>query len=130
VPAAIMFHSSTQWRHWTFRGEEELARCRADANCKFRGRAVASGKVRDGMAAGREGAGGREGASGREGAGGRRPFRPRVAPLKVQQNDPVLLEPHEELAICKYYEKRLLDFCGVFKPAMPRSVVVSGGRGR
>ncbi|XP_075267597.1 cyclin-H isoform X3 [Opisthocomus hoazin] len=39
-----MFHSSTQWRHWTFRGEEELARCRADANCKFRGRAVASGK--------------------------------------------------------------------------------------
>ncbi|NXE28885.1 CCNH protein, partial [Ardeotis kori] len=83
-----MYHSSTQRRHWTFRGEEELARCRADANRKFRGKAVASGKV--------------------------------------QQTDPVLLEPHEELAICKYYEKRLLDFCAVFKPAMPRSVVVSG----
>ncbi|KAM6187776.1 cyclin-H isoform 1-T1 [Sarcoramphus papa] len=80
-----MYHSSTQCRHWTFRGEEELARCRADANRKFRGKAVASGKV--------------------------------------QQTDAILLEPHEELAICKYYEKRLLDFCAVFKPAMPRSVV-------
>ncbi|XP_071586662.1 cyclin-H [Heliangelus exortis] len=83
--ADAMFHSSTQWRHWTFRSEEELARCRADANRKFRSKVVASGKV--------------------------------------QQTDSVLLEPHEELAICKYYEKRLLDFCAVFKPAMPRSVV-------
>ncbi|NWI86427.1 CCNH protein, partial [Pitta sordida] len=33
------------------------------------------------------------------------------APPQVPQGDPVLLEPHEELAICKYYEKRLLDFC-------------------
>ncbi|NXW11825.1 CCNH protein, partial [Fregetta grallaria] len=82
-----MYHNSTQWRHWTFRGEEELARCRADSNRKLRNKAVASGKV--------------------------------------QQTDPVLLEPQEELAICKYYEKRLLDFCAVFKPAMPRSVVVS-----
>ncbi|KAJ7398449.1 Cyclin-H [Pitangus sulphuratus] len=41
----------------------------------------------------------------------------------VPQGEAVLLEPHEELAICKYYEKRLLDFCAVFKPAMPRSVV-------
>ncbi|KAF4790640.1 Cyclin-H [Turdus rufiventris] len=39
------------------------------------------------------------------------------------KGDPVLLEPHEELALCKYYEKRLLDFCAAFKPAMPRSVV-------
>ncbi|NXS62215.1 CCNH protein, partial [Brachypteracias leptosomus] len=80
-----MYHSSTQWRHWTFRSEEDLARCRAEANRKFRSKVVASGKV--------------------------------------QPNDSVLLEPHEELAICKYYEKRLLDFCAVFKPAMPRSVV-------
>ncbi|XP_069736112.1 cyclin-H isoform X1 [Phaenicophaeus curvirostris] len=42
---------------------------------------------------------------------------------KVQQTDLALLEPHEELAICKYYEKRLVDFCTVFKPTMPRSVV-------
>ncbi|XP_061203246.1 cyclin-H isoform X2 [Neopsephotus bourkii] len=42
---------------------------------------------------------------------------------KVQQSDLRLLKPHEELAICKHYEKRLLDFCSVFKPAMPRSVV-------
>ncbi|NXI39508.1 CCNH protein, partial [Galbula dea] len=80
-----MYHSSTQRRHWTFAAEEELARCRDDANRKFHSKAVASGKV--------------------------------------QPNDPVLLEPHEELTIYKYYERRLLDFCAVFKPAMPRSVV-------
>lgn len=49
-------------------------------------------------------------------------------PLQVQPTDPVLLEPQEELAICKHYEKRLLDFCSVFKPAMPRSVVVNKQR--
>ncbi|NXG17144.1 CCNH protein, partial [Grallaria varia] len=80
-----MFHSSTQRRHWTFRGEEELLRRRAEANRRARGRAAAGGKV--------------------------------------PQGEAVLLEPQEELAICKYYEKRLLDFCAVFKPAMPRSVV-------
>ncbi|XP_014792345.1 PREDICTED: cyclin-H [Calidris pugnax] len=80
-----MYHSSTQRRHWTFRSEEDLARCRAEANRKFRSKAVTNGKV--------------------------------------QQHDSIFLEPHEELAICKYYEKRLLDFCAVFKPAMPRSVV-------
>ncbi|XP_060091713.1 cyclin-H [Heteronotia binoei] len=48
-----------------------------------------------------------------------------VANGKVQQNDCFILEPHEELTICKYYEKRLLDFCSVFKPVMPRSVVGS-----
>ncbi|NXT90245.1 CCNH protein, partial [Anhinga rufa] len=53
-----------------------------------------------------------------------RKFRDKAAASgKVQQGDPVLLEPQEELAICKYYEKRLVDFCAVFKPAMPRSVV-------
>ncbi|KAJ1208807.1 hypothetical protein NDU88_004190 [Pleurodeles waltl] len=35
----------------------------------------------------------------------------------------VLLEPHEEFTICKYYEKRLLEFCSAFKPVMPKSVV-------
>ncbi|XP_064295070.1 cyclin-H [Phalacrocorax carbo] len=80
-----MYHTSTQFQHWTFRSEEELERRRAEANRKFRGKAAASGKV--------------------------------------QPGDAVLLEPQEELAICKYYEKRLLDFCAVFKPAMPRSVV-------
>ncbi|XP_050800806.1 cyclin-H isoform X1 [Gopherus flavomarginatus] len=80
-----MYHSSTQRRHWTFRSEEELTRCRADANRKFCCKAVACGKAR--------------------------------------QSDSLLLEPREELAICKYYERKLLDFCSVFKPAMPRSVV-------
>ncbi|NXM30968.1 CCNH protein, partial [Oxyruncus cristatus] len=49
--------------------------------------------------------------------------RRRSAFPQVPQGEAVLLEPLEELAICKYYEKRLLDFCAVFKPAMPRSVV-------
>ncbi|XP_038025943.1 cyclin-H isoform X1 [Anas platyrhynchos] len=53
-----------------------------------------------------------------------RKFRSRVAANgKVVPSELCLLEPQEELAICKYYEKRLLDFCAVFKPAMPRSVV-------
>uniref|UniRef100_A0A8C5LWD4 Cyclin-H n=1 Tax=Leptobrachium leishanense TaxID=445787 RepID=A0A8C5LWD4_9ANUR len=33
------------------------------------------------------------------------------------------MEPTEELIICKYYEKRLLDFCNAFKPTMPKSVL-------
>lgn len=41
-----MYHSSSQKRHWTFAGEEQLARLRADANRKFKCRAVANGKVR------------------------------------------------------------------------------------
>ncbi|XP_075036702.1 cyclin-H [Mixophyes fleayi] len=32
-------------------------------------------------------------------------------------------DANEELIICKYYEKRLLDFCNAFKPAMPKSVL-------
>ncbi|KAF3821817.1 hypothetical protein GH733_009859 [Mirounga leonina] len=77
-----MYHNSSQKRHWTFASEEQLARMRADANRKFKCKAVANGKV--------------------------------------LPNDPVFLEPHEEMMLCKYYEKRLLEFCSVFKPAMPR----------
>lgn len=43
--AVGMYHSSTQRRHWTFRSEEELSRRRADANRRFRCKAVANGKV-------------------------------------------------------------------------------------
>uniref|UniRef100_A0A8C6GX22 Cyclin C-terminal domain-containing protein n=1 Tax=Mus spicilegus TaxID=10103 RepID=A0A8C6GX22_MUSSI len=39
-----------------------------------------------------------------------------VANGKVLPNDPLFLEPHEEMTLCKYYEKRLLEFCSVFKP--------------
>uniref|UniRef100_H3A0T1 Cyclin H n=1 Tax=Latimeria chalumnae TaxID=7897 RepID=H3A0T1_LATCH len=38
--------------------------------------------------------------------------------------DLIFLDLVEEMMLCKYYEKRLLDFCSVFKPAMPRSVVL------
>lgn len=41
-----MYHSSSQKRHWTFVSEEQLVRLRADANRKFKCKAVANGKVR------------------------------------------------------------------------------------
>lgn len=59
--AAIMYHSSTQKRHWTFSSEEDLARCRAEANRKFRFKAVSSGKVRGRGGGGCEEGGGGEG---------------------------------------------------------------------
>nr|XP_033778306.1 cyclin-H [Geotrypetes seraphini] len=42
---------------------------------------------------------------------------------KVLPADVSLLEPHEELMICRYYEKKLMEFCSAFKPVMPRSVM-------
>lgn len=47
-----MYHNSSQKRHWTFASEEQLARLRADANRKFKCKAVANGKVRTPAAAG------------------------------------------------------------------------------
>ncbi|XP_072521315.1 cyclin-H [Salminus brasiliensis] len=38
-------------------------------------------------------------------------------------NDSAFLDPREEKVLFRHYEKRLLDFCSVFKPAMPKSVV-------
>lgn len=38
-------------------------------------------------------------------------------------DDSMFLEPHEEAVLYRHYEKRLLDFCNVFKPVMPKSVV-------
>lgn len=46
-----MYHNSSQKRHWTFASEEQLARLRADANRKFKCKAVANGKVRTPAAA-------------------------------------------------------------------------------
>ncbi|KAL6093417.1 hypothetical protein STEG23_029202 [Scotinomys teguina] len=49
-----------------------------------------------------------------------------VANGKVLPNDSVFLQPYGEMTLCKYYEKRLLAFCLVFKPNSnaTRSVVV------
>lgn len=38
-------------------------------------------------------------------------------------SESVFLERHEEDAVLRHYERRLLDFCGAFKPVMPKSVV-------
>lgn len=39
-------------------------------------------------------------------------------------NESLFLERHEEDVLFRYYERRMLDFCNAFKPAMPKSVVV------
>ncbi|XP_072244195.1 cyclin-H [Leuresthes tenuis] len=38
-------------------------------------------------------------------------------------SESVFLERYEEDALFRHYERRLLDFCNVFKPVMPKSVV-------
>ncbi|XP_041854349.1 cyclin-H [Melanotaenia boesemani] len=38
-------------------------------------------------------------------------------------NESMFLERHEEDVLFRHYERRLLDFCNAFKPAMPKSVV-------
>ncbi|CAG5922396.1 cyclin-H [Menidia menidia] len=38
-------------------------------------------------------------------------------------SESAFLERHEEDVIFRHYERRLLDFCNAFKPAMPKSVV-------
>lgn len=43
--------------------------------------------------------------------------------VKSGVSDSVFLKRHEEEALLRHYEKRLLDFCNTFKPAMPKSVV-------
>ncbi|KAG7481252.1 hypothetical protein MATL_G00065160 [Megalops atlanticus] len=80
-----MYHNSSQRKYWTFENEECLGKLRYQANQKFRGKILASGKV--------------------------------------GVHESLLLDPLEEDALFKHYEKRLLDFCAVFKPAMPKSVV-------
>ncbi|XP_055080333.1 cyclin-H isoform X2 [Periophthalmus magnuspinnatus] len=43
--------------------------------------------------------------------------------VKPGVSDSIFLKRHEEDVLFRLYEKRLLDFCNVFKPAMPKSVV-------
>lgn len=39
-------------------------------------------------------------------------------------NESMFLDAREEKVLFRHYEKRLLDFCAMFKPVMPKSVVV------
>ncbi|XP_030593025.1 cyclin-H isoform X3 [Archocentrus centrarchus] len=41
-------------------------------------------------------------------------------------SESMFLERHEEDVLFRHYERRLLDFCNAFKPAMPKSVVGTG----
>ncbi|CAJ1068510.1 cyclin-H isoform X1 [Xyrichtys novacula] len=42
---------------------------------------------------------------------------------KAAASASVFLERHEEEVLFRHYERRLMDFCSIFKPAMPKSVV-------
>lgn len=46
-----------------------------------------------------------------------------LASGKPGVSESMFLERHEEDILYRHYEKRLLDFCNAFKPAMPKSVV-------
>ncbi|KAK5871337.1 hypothetical protein PBY51_004222 [Eleginops maclovinus] len=41
-------------------------------------------------------------------------------------SESLFLERHEEDVLFRHYERRMLDFCNAFKPAMPKSVVGTG----
>lgn len=43
--------------------------------------------------------------------------------VKSGVSESIFLKRHEEEALLRHYEKRLLEFCNAFKPAMPKSVV-------
>ncbi|XP_003975085.2 cyclin-H [Takifugu rubripes] len=45
---------------------------------------------------------------------------------KSGANESIFLERNEEDVLFRYYERRMLDFCNAFKPAMPKSVVGTG----
>ncbi|XP_063051339.1 cyclin-H [Engraulis encrasicolus] len=50
-------------------------------------------------------------------------FRSKTLASGKSYSDNFFLDPREEMVLFRHYEKRLLDFCAMFKPAMPKSVV-------
>ncbi|CAL1615909.1 unnamed protein product [Knipowitschia caucasica] len=50
-------------------------------------------------------------------------FRKKLLETVKPVSDSIFLTRHEEDVLFRYYEKRLLEFCNVFKPVMPKSVV-------
>ncbi|XP_074525964.1 cyclin-H isoform X2 [Halichoeres trimaculatus] len=50
-------------------------------------------------------------------------FRNKIHESGKAVSSSIFLERHEEDVLFRHYEKRLLDFCNAFKPAMPKSVV-------
>ncbi|XP_041955848.1 cyclin-H [Alosa sapidissima] len=50
-------------------------------------------------------------------------FRSKTLASGKAVNESLFLDHHEEMVIFRHYEKRLVDFSVIFKPAMPKSVV-------
>lgn len=113
-----MFHNSSHRKYWIFRTEDEVEHMRYKANQKFRNKILESGKVSEPEQKNEY----RKSKMG--------PcvtvltFSPPVCLHQPGVSESTFLERHEEDVLFRHYEKRLLDFCNAFKPAMPKSVVV------
>lgn len=107
-----MFHNSSHKKFWIFKGEDEVEHMRYKANRKFRNKILESGKV----------------SSFHADVKFTRFLSNRSVFLyyfiQPGVNESIFLERHEEDVLFRYYERRMLDFCNAFKPAMPKSVVV------
>ena len=104
-----MFHSSSQRHHWLFRSEEEVETLRRSANHAYREKVVSArpnNKLRTCFS---------------ECSAVRTFQHAKAAAEKGCQ----MLTSDEEQLLCLYYMKKLLEFCNVFEPRVPRSAVVS-----
>lgn len=107
-----MFHNSSHKKFWIFKGEDEVEHMRYKANRKFRNKILESGKVSSSHAD----------VKFTHFLSNRSVFLYYF--IQPGVNESIFLERHEEDVLFRYYERRMLDFCNAFKPAMPKSVVV------
>lgn len=108
-----MFHNSSHRKYWIFKSEEEVENMRYRANQKFRNKILESGRVST--------------THNQTVSHLLDSWRYLFSCLGLNQpgvSDSTFLERHEEEVLFRHYERRMLDFCNAFKPAMPKSVVV------
>ena len=110
-----MFHSSSQKTHWLFQHRQQLTRQRAETNASFCRKvhrclpyfynyfilqyseaAISRGEVVN-----------------------RQKFKVYFLGKECQ-----FLTPTEEESVCLYYMKKLFEFCNLFRPQVPRGVLV------
>ena len=98
-----MFHKSTQKEHWLYRSGEEVQKLRAAANRTY---CEKVNKTCD------------------FGGGFYYTVSPQHARAAAEKGVQMLSDTEEQL-LCQYFIKKLLEFCNVFEPRVPRSAVVS-----
>ncbi len=132
-----MFHNSSQRKYWTFKREDDVEQMRCRANQKFRNRILESGKVSQYIKDNNNNNNNNNNGPLCDSSPHLLPPLSLSLPLSlcvcvcvcvcVSQpgvSESMFLERHEEDVLFRHYEKRLLDLCNAFKPAMPKSVVV------